>query len=111
QIAWLPHRRLHAVDRRHALPDVLQPGEPRLPLAGMIPLHPGLDRGQHAQRFFSTHFVIAAGTVMWSAGLPRGLEDVLATEQESRALRSADGLAAAVRDDRGAALQMHVRNR
>ena len=48
---------------------------------------------------------------MRRADLPGGLEDVLPSEQQSRALRTADGLAAAVGDDGGAALQVHVGNR
>ena len=103
-------RRLDAVDRRHALGDRVQPGEPRLPLGRVIALHPRLDRRQHAQRFLAPDLVVAARTVMRRAGLPRRLQDVLAAEQQPGALRSADRLAAAVGDDRRAALQVHVRN-
>ena len=77
----------------------------------MIALHPRFDRRQHAERLLPSHFVVASRAVMRRTGLPGGLQDVLPSEQQSRALRTADGLAAAVRDDGGAALQVHVGNR
>ena len=103
-------RRPDAVDRRDPLRDRVQPRQPRLPLAGVIPLHPRFDRCQHAQRFLAADLVVPAGAVMRSAGLPRRLQDVLAAEQKPGALRPADRLAAAVGDDRRAALQVHVGN-
>jgi hypothetical protein len=110
EIGWLPQRRLDAVDRRDTLRNGVEPGEPRLPLGGMIALHPRFDRRQHAQRFLAANFIVPARAMVRRAGLPRGLEDVFAAEQKTRALRSADGLAAAVGDDRCPALQMHVGN-
>ena len=54
--------------------------------------------------------VVSPGAVMRGAGLPRGLQDVLAAEEQSGALRTADRLAAAVRDDRRAALEVDAGN-
>ena len=48
---------------------------------------------------------------MRRARLPGGLQDVLSSEQQPRALRTANRLAAAVGDDGGAALQVDVGNR
>ena len=111
QIGGLAHGRLHAVDGRDPLRDRVEPGEPGLPFGGVIALHPRLDRRQHAERLLAAHLVVAPRAVMRRAGLPRRQQDVLAAEQQPGALRTADRLAAAVGDDGGAALQVHVGNR
>jgi len=76
----------------------------------VITLHPRFDRRQHAQRFLASDLVVSPGAVMRGACLPRRLQDVLAAEEKSGALRTADRLAAAVGDDRRAALEVHAGN-
>ena len=103
KLELLRRNRLHGAD---AIGDDLATLLPFTPFGRVIALDPCFDGGQHAERLFPSHLVVATGTVMRRAGLPGGLQDVLPSEQQSRALRTADGLAAAVRDDGGAALQV-----
>ena len=84
--------------------------DPLLPLGGVIALDPALDRDEHADHLFAADLHGARVAVMRRAVDPRGLHEILAAEQQPRALRPADELAAAVADQRRAALQVDVRN-
>ncbi len=85
--------------------------DPVPPLGGVIALHPVLDRREHADHLFAPDLHGARVAVVRRAVDPGGLHQILAAEQQPGALRTANELAAAVADERGAALQVNVRNR
>src|SRR5262249_31491563 len=108
---WLAHAGLDGLDRRNPFGDTVEPGEPRLPFAGVIPLDPCLHGGQHPQSFLAPALVVPPRTMVWRAGLPRRHEDIFFAKQKPGALRAADGLSPAVRDHGGASLQVDAGNR
>ena len=77
---------------------MLEPTVPGTQLLGMIALRPHLDGRDHAHDLFAPDLEAAAEAMMRSAANPRRLRQILAADQETGALRSAQALAAAVGD-------------
>ena len=92
----LAHRRGDAVDFGDAVRDGLHPLRPRLVFLLVVALHPHLDRGQQPENLLFADLHGAAVAVVRRARNPRGLQQVLAAENQPGALRSAQALAAAV---------------
>ena len=86
-----------AGDLRHLTSDVVAARDPRLPLGGVIAPDPVLDRDQHADHLFAADLHRARVAVVRRAVDPRGFDEILAAEEQSGALRSADVFAAARR--------------
>ena len=105
------HVRRHAGNRRHAARDVIEPRRPALPLGIMIALDPHFNGRQHAHGFFFPDLHRAAGAMMRRAVHPRRAHQILAAEQQPRGLRSAQAFASAIAHQRGAVLQVDVRDR
>ena len=76
----------------------------------MIALDPVLHGDEHADHLFAADLHRPRIAVMRRAVDPGGLDQILASEHQPGALRPADVLAAAVADERRAALQVDVRN-
>src|SRR6202050_3751655 len=102
----LANRRLDAVNGRYAPGDRVQIGKPLLPLGIVVALYPRFHRCEKTQHFLAPDLVIAARSMMGRARLPSRHQDILAPQQESRALRTANRLTSAVSDNCCAALQV-----
>ena len=88
----------------------IQPAQPAFPFGGMVPGRPGFHGGQHAHHLLASDLIVAARSVVRRRGLPGGRKDGFVSQDQTGALRAADGLATAVGDDRCTALQMHIGN-
>ncbi len=102
--------RLHALDFRHPLGNVVQPGQPGLPFPGMIPGHPSFYRRQHTHNFLAANFIIPVRPVVRRTGLPSRHEDFFIPQHQPGALRSANRFATAIGHDIGPPLQVNAGN-
>src|ERR1039458_10212045 len=107
----LAHGRRDAIDFGDPICNVVHPGGPHRDFGLVIALHPHLDRHEHADGLLLAQLHGAAMAMMRRAGDPGGLDEILAAQQDSGALRPADALAAAVAHQRGAPLEVDVGNR
>src|SRR6185437_9247206 len=108
QSVWLPHGRGDAFDFGDAIRDVVHPRGPHSVLGFVVALHPDFHGRQHSHHFLFAYFHAAAMAVVRGAGHPRGLDQILAAQQESGALRASERLSAAIADQRRATPEVDV---
>ena len=107
----LLHAGRDAWHARDLIADLLQPGLPLLEIGVEAAAGEDLDRREHADDLLLADFHHAAERVMRRAVHERRPDEVLPAEQQPRALRAAQRLAAAVGDEIGAAREIGVRSR
>src|SRR5690606_26370115 len=75
----------------------------------MVAHRPGFYRGKHTNMFLPPYFIIAAGSMMRGSRLPRRLQQIFSSQQQTCTLRPPDDLPTTISHNVCAITQMHIR--